>query len=66
LSSIWGASHRSFSVQERTERWRKEWNFLYGPLEEGFYLLIVVEIVLALKGGAELRARQGKRRVEVK
>jgi hypothetical protein len=37
-----------------TERQRKEWNFLYGSLEEeGFYLLIDVEIVLALRGGAE-------------
>jgi hypothetical protein len=40
--------------KDGTERQRKEWNFLYGPLEEeGFYLLIDVEIVLALRGGAE-------------
>jgi hypothetical protein len=46
-----------------TERQKKEWNHLYGPLEEeGFYLLIDIEIVLALRGGAEIRARQRKRR----
>jgi hypothetical protein len=45
-----------------TERRKKEWNFLYGSLEEeGFYLLINVEIVLAMRGGAELHARQDKR-----
>jgi hypothetical protein len=50
-----------------TERWRKEWNFLFGFLEEeGFYLLIDVAIVLALRGGAEMRAQQGKRQGEVK
>jgi hypothetical protein len=41
---------------------RREWNLFEGPLgKEGLHLLVYVVIVLALRGGAEVRPWQGKR-----
>jgi hypothetical protein len=46
---------------------RREWNLFDGPLgKEGLHLLVYVVIVLALRGGGEMRPRQGERRGEVK
>jgi hypothetical protein len=45
-----------------TGRRRQEQDLLYGPLEEeGLYFLVDVEIIFALRGGAEVCAWQGKR-----
>jgi hypothetical protein len=48
-------------------RRRREWYLFDGPLgKEGLHFLVYVVIVLALRGGAEIRPRQGERWGEVK
>jgi hypothetical protein len=49
------------------EQVERERHLFYGPLgKEGLHLLVDEVIVLALRGGAKVRPRQGERWGEVK